>query len=394
VEYFCSKSGLDIDGLGKETIKTLLERGFVHQPSDIFDLSRHHDDLVQLPRFGELKVAALEKGIEQARTTSMARFIQALGFRSVGAERAKIAASIFKTVDALLEYAQGVECQKSDKWHRLIQHLGPEFGGIDADDFRAAVISTYEKASRRIVRFTDSPGAGLKLSDELLIHIVRVLLGEERPGELEGRLHSIFKQFKTYFPGPRPCEQLNANDWLATRVMAVYHIALKQFTPLLRQSAEKAKNRRVRLARLGRHAASLIYSIHADRHTYEPLSSAKGFGWVAADSLVESLTSPRNEAEIRRLTEKMAVEAFVPEIRQSELTGKIIVFTGALEKMSRDEAKALAERLGARTTSSVSSRTDLVVAGPGAGSKLNEAQKFGIKVIGESEWLRISGEAP
>jgi len=90
----------------------------------------------------------------------------------------------------------------------------------------------------------------------------------------------------------------------------------------------------------------------------------------------------------------MTIEAFAPEIRQSEITGKIIVFTGNLEKMSRDEAKALAERLGARATSTVSSRTNLVVAGPGAGSKLKDAQKLGIKVIDESEWLRISAEAP
>jgi len=120
------------------------------------------------------------------------------------------------------------------------------------------------------------------------------------------------------------------------------------------------------------------------------LSAIDGVGPVAARSIATFF----GEAHNRRLVEALVAEldAVTPLARpktDTAVAGKTVVFTGALEKMTRDEAKAQAESLGAKTAGSVSKKTDLVVAGPGAGSKLKDAEKHGVRVLTEDEWLEM-----
>jgi DNA ligase (NAD+) len=119
------------------------------------------------------------------------------------------------------------------------------------------------------------------------------------------------------------------------------------------------------------------------------LAGVEGVGPVVAEALVDFFHEPHNREALDDLLSEVRPQSFQSQAKQTEWTGKTIVFTGSLETMSRDEAKAQAERLGARAAGSVSAKTDLVVAGPGAGSKLKKAEELGIRVATEEEWARI-----
>ncbi|MES2903560.1 MAG: NAD-dependent DNA ligase LigA [Pseudomonadota bacterium] len=125
----------------------------------------------------------------------------------------------------------------------------------------------------------------------------------------------------------------------------------------------------------------------------EELSSVEGVGPVVAEALADFFHEPHNREQLSELLDLAKPAAFVSTARATEWSGKTIVFTGTLETMSRDEAKAQAERLGARSAGSVSAKTDLVVAGPGAGSKLKKAQELGVRIATEAEWAAIVASA-
>jgi len=119
------------------------------------------------------------------------------------------------------------------------------------------------------------------------------------------------------------------------------------------------------------------------------LLAIDGIGPVVVEALGEFFHEPHNLAVWDDLLSEVAPPDYIVETRASAVAGKTVVFTGKLETMSRDEAKAQAEALGARAAGSVSAKTDLVVAGPGAGSKLKQAAALGIEVIDEAAWADI-----
>ena len=143
--------------------------------------------------------------------------------------------------------------------------------------------------------------------------------------------------------------------------------------PALREAAEKARA--------------------GDEEAAASLTSIDGIGGAVVEALGDFFHEEHNVAVWEDLLSQLDVPRYEVETLDSPVAGKTVVFTGKLETMSRDEAKAQAERLGAKASGSVSAKTDLLVAGPGAGSKLKKAQELGIEVIDEAGWAEIVAAA-
>ena len=153
--------------------------------------------------------------------------------------------------------------------------------------------------------------------------------------------------------------------------------------------AVTARDLMKRFATLPRLREVAVAAKAGDDTSAAELASIEGVGPVVVDALGDFFHEPHNLTVWVDLLAQVSPLPYVVEVRASAVAGKIVVFTGKLETMSRDEAKAQAEALGARSAGSVSANTDLVVAGPGAGSKLKQAEKLGIAVIDEAAWAEI-----
>ena len=129
-----------------------------------------------------------------------------------------------------------------------------------------------------------------------------------------------------------------------------------------------------------------------DTEARAELENIDGLGGVAAEALVDFFAEAHNDEVVADLLKHVKDKPMPAIVSTSPVAGKTVVFTGALEKLTRDEAKAQAERLGAKVAGSVSKNTDIVIAGPGAGSKLKKAAELGLEVLSEDDWLaRIKG---
>lgn len=187
-------------------------------------------------------------------------------------------------------------------------------------------------------------------------------------------------------------------DWAAmeaaldrARPAALAHRAADAAEEAERLTAQAA-NRRARISE-ARSAALTAAEVPPEAQAaWTDLVSTDGIGPVLALSLSDAFANAHERAAIDRLAAMLVIQP--PPRRQTEgsaIAGKTLVFTGTLEKMTRAEAKARAEALGAKVSGSVSAKTDLLIAGPGAGSKAKDAERLGIQVIDEDAWIALAG---
>ena len=132
--------------------------------------------------------------------------------------------------------------------------------------------------------------------------------------------------------------------------------------------------------------------VDKDEETRAEMDALDQIGDTVIDAIADYFGESHNRKMVERLVGQVTIKDAEKPKTDTAVAGKTVVFTGSLEKMTRDEAKAMAERLGAKVSGSVSKKTDYVVAGPGAGSKLAEAQKHGVKVLTEDEWFVLVGK--
>jgi DNA ligase (NAD+) len=149
------------------------------------------------------------------------------------------------------------------------------------------------------------------------------------------------------------------------------------------------------LARGYRSAAEFLAAMDkvadGDPGAVEELDALDQIGEAVIGAARAYFAEDHNRGVVQNLVAELAIQDAERPKTDTAVAGKTVVFTGSLERMTRDEAKAQAERLGAKVSGSVSKKTDLVVAGPGAGSKLKTAAELGIQVLTEDEWLALAG---
>ncbi|GGD92212.1 DNA ligase [Aureimonas endophytica] len=342
LKHFVARPAFDIEGLGETFIETLFDAGLVRQPADIFHLE-----------FEPLRAAieARRKAISEARRAAE------------GKDAAEKPAKKAETTKAIENLLSGIAARRTVPLDRFVFALGiPEIG------------ETSAKALAR--KFDDVPSlmAGIAAASAA------------QAGEAWSELGAL----RTVGGGT------------FGRMMALDPAKLEdpEWDPFRDAELTLKANQRVALRERYGDAAGLRDAIRqaqagAPGEAYLDLAKDGDLGPVATSSLIHFFEEAHNrEAVEALLAAGVSTSNERPKVSSaSPVAGKTVVFTGSLEQMTRPEATKRAEALGAKVSGSVSKKTDLVVAGPGAGSKLAEAEKHGVKVITESEWLALIGEA-
>ena len=337
LKHFVSRNGFDIEGFGETYIEVLFEAGLVHQPADLFRLD-----------FETLKAAV----VARREALSAERRAEAGATEPPKKAAKKKGEEDDKAIKNLLA---GVEDRRRVPMNRLLFALGiPQIGEATAK----ALAKRFPDMLTLIAAITEAAAAQPGPDWVELTAVPRV------GGTTRDRLLDLGLPDDASSDAPRA------------------RLSAPQRENLLSHYGD-ADAVRAALARAAGQRPGDAYRLFADDGEIGP---------VATDALILFFSEPHNADAVAALLEEVTVESMERPEAASAFAGKTVVFTGTLEKMTRNEAKAVAERLGAKVSGSVSAKTDLVVAGPGAGSKLKDAEKHGVRVVSEDDWLGMVAE--
>ena len=347
LKHFVSRNGFDLEGFGQTYIEVLFEAGLVRQPADLFRLD-----------FEPLKAAIV------ARREALSAERRAEGVPAPKKPTKKKGDDEDKAIKNLLA---SVEDRRSLPLNRFLFALGiPDIGE-----------STAKALAKR---FPDMAA--------LMEGIAAAARDQAGPDWIEfsalARIGPTTRDRLLEFGYPRETGEADAAEGEETEAQPAGRARLSapQRASLLGHYGD-AEAIAAGIARAAAQRPGDAYRHFADDGEIGP---------VATDSLIAFFSEPHNDAAVRALLAEVRTEPMAVPATATAFAGKTVVFTGSLERMTRSEAKATAERLGAKVSGSVSAKTDLVVAGPGAGSKLKDAEKHGVEVVSEETWLaRVAG---
>jgi len=332
LRHFVSRNAFDIEGLGQKQVEQFYERGWVKQPADIFRLAAKNDAeegaLLKWEGWGDLSVSNLFSAIENKRVIAFHRFIFGLGVPGIGQETAKLFARHFGEASAFVSYLETAEALQA----RLAESM---------DDTTVSALNYCLLTFGHLKDFTAA------------------LL----PGDLLSNPNAYVELVA------KRAERMKGGSLKAENVKLAH---LENVAALLQDEKSTFPK-------------ATAYELY--QHNLQ-LADLDGIGVDAIINIEDFFFEEQNRVAFHALYNELTIEPAEAQASDSPVSGKTVVFTGSLVDMTRAEAKAGAEALGAKVAGSVSAKTDIVVAGPGAGSKLKKAESLGLLVMTEKEWIQ------
>jgi DNA ligase (NAD+) len=356
LEYFAKRGALEIDGIGGIVADKLVERGLVSEPLDLFSLAQDREKFLESlatlnlgtdaePRvFGEKNGAKVIDALGRARELPLARWLHALAIPEVGETTAHDLAKHHDSLEALRDSPLLRDVLELDRLHEEAQAANPRARG--------------KKSSKK-----NATG-----SEEMLLD-----LGDGPGGNDEIRMTND--------------DGLSESAPSRKGTQAVANAEEKA------SSAERHAELLAEANAAGRRLIDAGFAVPAKKKDAKDADAVAVVGPVIARAALAWFGSETGKAVLHRLAKLgISPKGGQAALQDQPLAGKTFVLTGTLEKMSRGQAAEKIRALGGNVSGSVSKKTHYVVAGPGAGSKLEEATELGVKVLDEAAFLKIIGE--